>query len=98
MKEELKAIEKNGTWELVDLPTGKKPVAVKWVYKIKRKPDGTISKFKARLAAKGFQQRHDFDYTEVFAHVARMEKVRLVVAAAASSNWTLHQLHVKSTF
>lgn len=54
MKEELQSIEKNGTWELVKLPKGKKAIGVKWVYKVKYKPNGEIAKYKARLVAKGF--------------------------------------------
>ena len=54
MKEELDAIEKNRTWELVDLPHNKHPIDVRWVFKVKLKPDGSIEKHKARLIAKGF--------------------------------------------
>lgn len=54
MIEELRSIEKNNTWRLVDLPPGKLCISVKWVYKTKLKPDGTISKYKARLVARGF--------------------------------------------
>jgi len=54
MIEDLEAIEKNRTWELVDVPKHKKPIDVKWVFKIKSRPDGTVSKYKARLVAKCF--------------------------------------------
>ena len=54
MKEELEAIEKNKTWELVDLPHDKMPIDVKWVFKLKLKPDGSVAKHKTRLVAKGF--------------------------------------------
>ena len=53
MKEELRAIEKNKTWELVER-TNKKPIDVKWIYKVKRRPNGEIAKYKARLVARGF--------------------------------------------
>lgn len=56
-KEEINSIEKNGTWKLVDLLAGKKCIGVKWVFKQKLKPDGSISKHKARLVTKGFFQR-----------------------------------------
>ncbi|MCI00735.1 retrovirus-related pol polyprotein from transposon [Trifolium medium] len=49
MEEELQSIEKNQTWELVDLPDKKKKIDVKWVFKTKLNPDGTISKHKARI-------------------------------------------------
>ncbi|KAE9588330.1 putative RNA-directed DNA polymerase [Lupinus albus] len=98
MKEEIHSIEKNGTWELITLPKGKKAIAVKWVYKLKLQPDGTIAKHKARLVAKGFLQKPEVDYDEVFAPVARMETVRLVIAMASSKDWCIWQMDVKSAF
>ncbi|XP_033131958.1 uncharacterized protein LOC103848357 isoform X1 [Brassica rapa] len=53
-KDEIFSIEKNNTWDLVELPSGKKPIGLKWVFKIKRNADGSISKFKSRLVAKGY--------------------------------------------
>ncbi|GAU51256.1 hypothetical protein TSUD_412480, partial [Trifolium subterraneum] len=54
MNEEIESIERNNTWELVDLPHGKKAIEVKWVYKVKLNPNGEITRHKARLAVKGF--------------------------------------------
>ncbi|CAL9005605.1 unnamed protein product, partial [Prunus brigantina] len=73
MDTEMKAIERNNTWELTDLPTGAKKIGVKWVYKTKLKENGEVDKFKARLVAKGYVQQQGIDYTEVFAPVARMD-------------------------
>ena len=87
MKEELNAIERNQTWELVNLPKGKKSIDVKWVYKVKLKPTGEVEKYKARLVAKGFLQKPGLDYQEVFSPVTRLETVRLVVALAAYKSW-----------
>lgn len=83
-KEELSSIEKNNTWILVDLPRGFKPIGLKWVLKVKRNADGSISKYKSRLVVKGYVQRHGIDYVEVFAPVARVETIRMVIAIAAS--------------
>nr|KYP47011.1 Retrovirus-related Pol polyprotein from transposon TNT 1-94 [Cajanus cajan] len=98
MEEELKSIEKNDTWEMVNLPQNKKVIVVKWVFKTKLKSDGSIAKHKARLVAKGFMQKEGIDYSEVFAPVARLETVRLIVALASWRNWKLWQLDVKSAF
>ncbi|KAK2398342.1 putative mitochondrial protein [Trifolium repens] len=98
MEEELRSIEKNQTWKLVALPDKKKKIDVKWVFKVKLNPDGTISKHKARLVARGFLQKHGIDYNEVFAPVARIETVRLVVALACRNKWLLYHLDVKSAF
>ncbi|CAL5371264.1 unnamed protein product [Camellia sinensis] len=98
MDMEMKAIERNNTWELTDLPTGAKKIGVKWVYKTKLKENGEVDKFKARLVAKGYVQQQGIDYTEVFAPVARMDTVRMIVALAAQKGWTLYQLDVQSAF
>ena len=68
---EIKAIEKNGTWELTTLPVGAKRIGVKWVFKTKLNENGEVDKYKARLVAKGYSQQFGIDYNEVFAHVAR---------------------------
>uniref|UniRef100_A0A2N9IVG5 Integrase catalytic domain-containing protein n=1 Tax=Fagus sylvatica TaxID=28930 RepID=A0A2N9IVG5_FAGSY len=67
MKEELDALLKTGTWDLVDLPAGKSAIGCKWVYKIKTRSDGTVDRYKARLVAKGFTQEYGIDYEETFA-------------------------------
>ena len=53
---------------------------------------------KARLVAKGYVQRHGVDYDEIFAPVARLESVRLLLAVAASAGWDVHHMDVKSAF
>ena len=97
-EEEIESIVKNKTWILVDLPYGAKPIGLKWVFKLKRNSDGSISKYKARLVAKGYVQRHGIDYDEVFAPVARIETIRLLVSLAAASGWEVHHLDVKTAF
>jgi hypothetical protein len=98
MKEELEAIERNKTWKLTELPKKKKAISVRWVFKVKLKPDGSIGKHKARLVARGFLQKPGLDYFEVFAPVARHETIRLVIALAANRGWSLMHLDVKSAF
>ena len=78
MKEELEAIERNSTWELVKLPKKFKSIGVKWIYKIKRNVSGEITRYKARLVAKGFSQLRGIDYEEVFYPVARAESIRII--------------------
>jgi hypothetical protein len=80
---EIEAIERNGTWELRDLPKGMKKIGVKWVFKTKLNENGEVDKCKARLVAKGYAQQHGIDYTEVFAPVARWDTIRMVIALAA---------------
>ena len=79
-------------------PPGCRPISLKWVYKVKRDELGTIVKYKARLVARGFVQREGIDFEEVFAPVACMESVRLLLALAAAKDWRVHHLDVKSAF
>ena len=97
-EDEISSIIKNKTWELVDLPKGAKPIGLKLIFKIKRNSDGTINKHKSRLVAKGYIQRHGIDFEEVFAPVARIESIRLIISIAASKGWELHHLDVKTAF
>nr|GFB90230.1 hypothetical protein [Tanacetum cinerariifolium] len=90
--------KKNDTWELTTLPKGQKTIGVKWVYKAKKKATGEVEKYKARLVAKGYKQKHGIDYKEVFAHVARLEAIRMIIAIAAQHKWKIHQMDVKSAF
>lgn len=98
MDQEIDAIEKNHTWELVDLPKGAKKIGVKWVYKTKFNETGGVEKYKARLVAKGYSQQHGIDFGEVFAPVARWDTIRTILATAASKGWSVYQLDVKSAF
>uniref|UniRef100_A0A2N9GBX0 Reverse transcriptase Ty1/copia-type domain-containing protein n=1 Tax=Fagus sylvatica TaxID=28930 RepID=A0A2N9GBX0_FAGSY len=98
MKEELDALLKTGTWDLVDLPAGKSAIGCKWVYKIKTRSDGTVDRYKARLVAKGFTQEYGIDYEETFAPVARLSSVRTLIAVSASRHWPLFQMDVKNAF
>ena len=87
MLEEMKAIEENETWQLVDPPLGCRPISLKWAYKVKRDELGAIVKHKVRLIARGFVQREGKDFEEVFALVARIESVCLLLALAAAKDW-----------
>ena len=98
MKEEITAIEKNKTWQLVDKPEDKNVIGVKWVYRVKQNPNGSINKYKARLVVKGYIQQSGIDYVETFAPVARMDTIRVLVALAAQMRWKIWHLDVKSAF
>jgi histone deacetylase 1/2 len=98
MNEEFNALMQNKTWRLVPQRQGTNIVDCRWIYKIKRKADGTIDRYKARLVAKGFKQRYGIDYEETFSSVVKIATVRLVLALAVSRGWSLRQLDVKNAF
>uniref|UniRef100_A0A2N9G4M2 CCHC-type domain-containing protein n=1 Tax=Fagus sylvatica TaxID=28930 RepID=A0A2N9G4M2_FAGSY len=99
MVEENESLSKNKTWELTELPKGKKPIGCKWVFKKKEAvSEKEGERFKARLVAKGYSQRHGIDYDEVFSPVVRHTSIRAVLALVADQDLELEQLDVKTAF
>jgi hypothetical protein len=98
MQEEIDSIKRNQTWEVADLSQGHRAITLKWVYKLKRNEAGEIVKHKARLVARGFVQQEGIDFDEVFAPVACMESVRLLLTLVAQEGWQVHHMDVKSVF
>ncbi|GJR94670.1 ribonuclease H-like domain-containing protein [Tanacetum coccineum] len=71
-------LEKNNTWEIVDLPIRRKAIGSKWVWKIKYKPNGEIERYKARVVAKAFNQREGIDRADEISSRERVLLLRLV--------------------
>ena len=97
MKDEMDSLMSNQTWELAELPPGKKALHNKWVYRIKEEHDGN-KRYKARLVVKGFQQKEGVDYNEIFSPVVKLTTIRLVLKIVAAENLHLEQLDVKTVF
>ena len=98
MNAEFNALLQNGTWDLVPNDDRKNLVGCKWVFRIKRKPDGTIERYKARLVAKGFHQRPGIDFTETFSPVVKPTTIRIVLSLALSKGWSFQQLDINNAF
>ena len=98
IKSEIDSILHNHTWELVDLPSGCKPLSSKWIFKRKRKVDGSIDKYKARLVIKGYRQTEGLDYFDTYSPVTRINSIRMVLAIASLKDLEVHQMDFKIAF
>jgi len=90
MQEEYDSLMTNNTWTLVPLPTGRKPISYKWVFKIKQGTNGEVECYKDRLVARGFTQTYGVDYNETFALVAKFTSIRCILALAALEDMEIH--------
>lgn len=97
MSDEFNALLQNHTWDLVPKTT-QNLLRNKWVFRVKRFPDGSIQKFKARFVAKGFHQRLGVDYTETFSPVTKPVSFRVILCLALSKCWLLRQLDINNAF
>lgn len=98
MKSEIKSLEDNNTWKLVDLLSDRKAIKNKWVFARKIDAAGNTTKYKARLCAKGFSQREGIDCTETFAPVAKYTSLRYILSLTAEMDLHLTQMDVVSAF
>ncbi|GJR27963.1 retrovirus-related pol polyprotein from transposon TNT 1-94 [Tanacetum coccineum] len=98
MQDELNQFERLQVWELVPRPGGKNVIALKWLWKNKCDAKNIMVRNKSRLVAKGYKQEEGIDFEESFAHVARLEAVRMFIAFAAHRNITIFQMDVKTAF
>lgn len=98
MTEEFNSLVENDTWELVDLPKGRVALRGRWVYTLKRGPNGEITRHKARWVVRGFEQRLGLDYNETFASVVKPMSYKALFALAAAEDWDIEQMDVKTAF
>ena len=96
--EEMSALVKNNTWEIVKLPLNKRVVGCRWVFAIKHNADGSVERYKARLVEQGFTQTYGIDYEETFAPVAKLNSIRVLISLAVNLDWPLLQLDIKNAF
>ncbi|GJZ19206.1 ribonuclease H-like domain-containing protein, partial [Tanacetum coccineum] len=98
MNQEIDDLLRNCTWELVDLPEGRKAIGSKWIYKIKLRSSGEIDRYKARLVAQGFGQKEGINYEEAFSPVVKMVTVMCLLNVVVSMSWHVFQLDVNNSF
>jgi hypothetical protein len=95
---EYRALMKNNTWHLVPPKKGANVIGCKWVYKVKKKSNVSIDRYKARLVAKDFKQRYGIDYEDTFSPVVKAATIQLVLSIVVSKGWSLRQLDVHNAF
>ena len=102
MQEEIDALLRNGTWDLVSRfdkrLKGRRPTKSRWVYTIKYNRDGTISRFKSRFVVCGYSQRQGVDYDRAFSATLRATSFRTLLSIAAGRKLRLMQLDVSNAF
>ncbi|XP_039050208.1 uncharacterized protein LOC120191304 [Hibiscus syriacus] len=99
VKEEIKALESNKTWTLIELPQAKKKLIVcKWVFTMNYNSNEIVERFKSRLVAKGFTQSYGIEFHDTFALVAKLNTVRVLLILIVNEDWELHQLDIKKVF
>lgn len=95
---EFESLMDNETWELVNLPKGREAIGCKWVFKLKYTSDGEVERFKGRLVAKGYSQKHGLDYDETFSPVVRSPSIRALLAYAVQNKMVIHQMDAITAF
>jgi len=98
MREEYNSLLENGTWELCDLPEGKKALRNKWLFKTKKDNNGNIERYKARLVVKGYEQKGGIDYEETYSPVVRYSSIRTLLALATKYDYDVDHLDVVTAF
>lgn len=98
MQEEIQGLKRNQSWTLVPCPTHANVVGSKQAFKLNYKDDGSLNRFKARLATKGFTQVFGHDYDETFSPIVKPTTIWLIISLSFTHKWTLKQLEVKHAF
>jgi hypothetical protein len=98
MQTEFNALLQNRTWSLVPPYPSQNIVRCKWVFKLKRKADGSIERHKARLVAKGFHQQAGVDYGETYSPVVKPTTIQTVLSLAYSAGWSMKQIDIQNAF
>ena len=98
MVDEMASLHKNEAWDLVELPSGRKPIGSKWVFKKNINVEGKVDKYKSRLVEKGYSQVTGIDFGDIFSPVTKVTSIRLLLSVAGAFDFEIEQMDVKTTF
>lgn len=98
MQAEYDALIYNNTWTLVPLPSQRQTIGFKWVFRVKENSDGSVNRYKDILVAKGFHQRHGFDFNETFSPVVKPITIKIILTIAITYKWSIQQLDVNNAY
>eukprot|EP00253_Pinus_taeda_P024438 PITA_24438 len=98
MVDEMASLHKNEAWDLVELPSRRKPIGNKWVFKKKTNAEGKVEKYKARFIVKGYSQVSGIDFGDIFSHVSKVISIRLLLSVVVAFDFEIEQKDVKTTF
>ncbi|RVX13320.1 Retrovirus-related Pol polyprotein from transposon TNT 1-94 [Vitis vinifera] len=98
MQDEMKSLHENHSYELVELPKGKRALKNRWVYRVKQEEHASQPRYKARLVVKGYSQKKGIDFDEIFSSVVKMSSIRVVLGLVASLDLEIEQMDVKIAF
>lgn len=98
MREEFEALQRNQTCSLFPVALAGKIIGSKQVFRVKYNLDGSVSKYKARLVTKGYQQTQEVDYFETFSLFIKPCIVKVVLSLAVMHHWSIRKLDVNNAF
>jgi len=98
MEEEYNSLFENRTWDMVPLPSGRKLIRCRWVYKTNSTIDGQVRRYKSMIVSKVFQQVHGIDYEETYAPIEKMDYTCLSLSIVTTKGWEFDQMDVNNSF
>ena len=99
INKELKNMEEKKVFEIVnEVPKEKNLISCKWVFSYKRNDKGNITKYKARLVARGFSQVYGVDYVDTFSPTLKQDSLRIITSIAIYNNFNIYQLDIKAAY
>ena len=98
MVEEMGALYKSESWNIVQLPYGRKYVGSKWFLKNKLSAEGKVEKYKACLVEKGYSHAEGFEFGEIFSPVAKLSSIRFLLSIGVAFELEVEQMDVETKF